>query len=266
MGPVTNTKDKCPAAEKDCVSPRASAERDLLVHVKDAQDAFASCGKVWMHACNEMNELSAKNLGEILSMFASKHKNTETLDDWLDTFVSTDPHVFKMNTKAFHCVHRVVDQDKLGFAEQTVHSLAVNDFLHKLFHNANCEYLKDISGLIMLAVNVCMHIHNTPVDSLHAIMMSARNKLVGWNRGLHLPEAVRWTSGKKWAYSIYLMGIAILFGHFGIPVMGSWLRRLFKHVKANLTLCYDNPCKEVNCLFFLVFGSIMNTQVSAVSQ
>ena len=154
-GVAVTTKDNHPSTEKDYVSPRASAERDLPVHVKDARDVLLSCGKVWMHACNEMNELSVKNPGEILSMFSSKHKSAESLDNWLDTFVSTDPHVFKMNMKVFHCVQRTVNQDKLGFAEQTVCSPVVNDLICKLFHDVNCKCPTDVNGLIVLTINVC---------------------------------------------------------------------------------------------------------------
>ena len=259
---TVKTKVKRGTIPANVVVPILDLDGPDVVFIKTNEDADRICTSV-MRACSdasiEFNKLCQLDADKLVGSFAKKHTNKESLDTWMESFVGHEMNLGQINAAAFQTL-----RGKKGDWEEP-NSFVYNERVDRIINallNVDHSRLKKVESLLCLTKEVYDHLKTIDDKTLEVLMSKEKNGLVGWNRAAH--GEVRFVKGKRWAYTLYLMGMTIPFGSKNIPIVGTWIREVFKYVKKNQTsLSYDGLRIEVECLFQLIFGCVMNLQVCA---
>ena len=232
--------------------------RDFLTLKMDAIDVLQTVGSSLNNSTVFFNSMCQMDPKDLHSSFAKKHTKEAFFDPWMESYVANDSNIYKLNAKAFRAMTQT--PHGLEWAKRTVYSDEVDETIEKLL-NVSYEDITTVEGLLKLTQEVYLHLQSIEESKLHCLMSDSKNELVGWSRSLIPKDKIRWIKGKHWAYTLYLMGISLPFGSFNIPHIGMWLRGLFPFAEAN-HLNPDSLGLEIDLFFYLIFGSVFNTQVS----
>ena len=157
IGSAMSLDESCSNEENDCTSS--------CVLAKQACERHSRCiGNMWKEVVkcmswDKLNKLSQKNSVNVHNVFVMKHKEKRMMENWFHMFGNTDIHVFELNIKLFHCMCGTANNNKLSFAKQTVHWLAVDDLMFKPFHHVNCKCITEMISFLDILVDACTHVH-----------------------------------------------------------------------------------------------------------
>ena len=240
------------------LNPSESIVRDFLASKPDAIDVLQTVASSIHSSTSHFNALCTLEPKDLHVAFSKKHTKKAFFDPWFESFLANDVNIYKLNAKSFRAM--TTGLSGLEWAKRVIYSVEVDETIEKLL-NVAYEDISSVENLLKLTQEVYTHLKTIDEANLHCLMSKEKNELVGWSRSLLPTDKIRWIKGKYWAYTLYLMGISLPFGSFNIPNVGIWFRALFPFVKAN-ELEPDSLALELDLLFYLIFGSVFNTQVS----
>ena len=211
-------------------------------------------------AVDYFNELCLMENDMVLHLFSKSFQVASELHPKLETYVGNDLNLFKLNSKVFQTMRS--PPEGYEFMRRTVFSTAVDDLLNAI-QNTKPSVFDTTFSLIQYAKEVHKRFTDMGDVNAHSLMYSEKNELVGWNRCVNNNK---WIYGKRWAYTLYAMGTMIPFGHYNIPTWNKFLQEIVAYARVNMfDINYETLIREIDLLFMLVFGSVMNNQVRRVS-
>lgn len=257
---TNNSEGSGPEEEEDSFwdkildSPKPNV--DLLGTKQDATDCLTTMLGSVAQAGKYFDDLCCYDSNQLIQEFSKTANITSDLPPVLESYLANDLCLSKLNSKVFQSMHS--PPDGYEYMRRTVFSKPVDDLLNSI-QNVKYKHLDSVEYLISLAIQIHKKFLEMNDESLHSLMYEEKNDLVGWNRSVHNNK---WVYGKRWAYTIYAMGAMIPFGHFNIPLFNKFFSSLVMYARENPTVInYETMIREVDLLFMLIFGSVMNNQV-----